>query len=142
MPIKYNMPYKILQHIADLKIRITAPTAEELFREAVRGMMEVMRETKDQDRKPEIQRIVEIKSPDATSLLIDFLNEVLSSAQINKEIYIKVNFKKFSETALEAELIGQKVDEFDEDVKAVTYHEADVKQGSDGQWQTLIILDI
>jgi len=52
--------------------------------------------------------------------------------QVNKEIYNKVKFTKFTDTELEAELSGQKVERFGEDIKAVTYHGLEIKQNKDG----------
>lgn len=74
--------------------------------------------------------------------MVDFLSEVLSLVEINKEVYTKVNFKKFSQNYLETELEGISVDSFDEDIKAVTYHEADVKRDKDGLWKTNLVFDI
>jgi len=87
-------------------------------------------------------RTVTVYASDRTALLVDFLNEALSLAQIHKEVYLSVAFSTFSEIALEATLKGAKVDEFNEDIKAVTYHEADVRQNEKGEWETTLIFDI
>ena len=62
------------------------------------------------------------------ALLVDFLSEILYQSQINKEIYNNVKFNKFTITELEAEIFGQKVERFGEDIKAVTYHNLDIHQ--------------
>jgi SHS2 domain-containing protein len=41
-----------------------------------------------------------------------------------------------------ATIKGNRVSYFDEDIKAVTYHEAAVKQNNEGQLETVIIFDI
>jgi len=53
---------------------------------------------------------------------VDFLSEVLYLTQVNKEVYNDVKFSKFNDKQLEAELIGNKIESFGEDIKGVTYH--------------------
>lgn len=85
---------------------------------------------------------IKIISPDLGALLVDFLGEILYLIQTNKEIYYNINFKKLSDTELEGELIGQKVERFGEDIKAVTYHGLDIHQGRDGIWEATVLFDI
>ncbi|MBI2451037.1 MAG: archease [Parcubacteria group bacterium] len=135
------MPYEILEHTADLRMRVAGKTKEDFFSAALEGMMRVLAEKPPKFFEKKLRQ-VKIESPDLTSLLIDFLNEALSLAYINKEIYIKAVFKKLSETILEAELEGAAIDGFDEDIKAATYHEASAAQNEKGEWETVIIFDI
>lgn len=117
---------------------------EDLFREALKGMMNLANGKREMENngKETVKRIVFIEAVDRTALLVDFLNEILAMSQINKEIYNKVEFSEFRETALRAELLGYKTDEFKEDIKAVTYHEAEIKQNEKGEWETILIFDI
>jgi len=132
--------YEILEHKADLKIRAFGRSKEELFLNTMIAMIENM---KPQIKKPleSLKKEIKIKSVDLTSLLVDFLSEVLYLSQTNKEVYSNVKFIKFSDTELEAEIIGQKVQRFNEDIKAVTYHDLEVKKADD-QWAAVILFDI
>jgi UDP-N-acetylmuramoyl-L-alanyl-D-glutamate--2,6-diaminopimelate ligase len=137
---KEGLRFEILPHTADVKIRAFGGNLEELFKNALLGMMEVMKpKLSGQSGKT---RRIELKSIDRNALFIDFLNEVLYLAQANKEAFPKIKFSKFSDTELEAELVGQKVESFSEDIKAVTYHGAEIKQKNDGTWETAILFDI
>lgn len=133
--------YEILEHTADLKIRAFGKTKKELFQNALLGMEESL---KFELRRPEekTKRKIKIKSLDLSAILVDFLSEVLYLSQVNKEVYFEVNLKKFSDTKIEGELIGQKVERFGEDIKAVTYHSLDVHQEKDGTWQATVLFDI
>ena len=73
-------------------------------------------------------------------LLVDFLNEVLAKSQINKRMY-KVESLKLIRNELTAEISGISVEKFEEDVKAVTYHEVDIKKEGDS-YTTKLVLDI
>lgn len=133
--------YELISHIADVRLRVEADSLPELFVAAIEGMNSIIKE-KREERKEKSSKIIKIQSPDKTALLIDFLNEVLYQSQANKEIYTEVKFLEFSETALKAEIYGQKVEEFDEDIKAVTYHEAEIVKNERGNFETVIVLDI
>ncbi|MDP2967051.1 MAG: archease [bacterium] len=133
--------YEILEHKADLKIKVKGSSKEELFLNALLGMEEGLRpETKE--TKEEIKREIKIKSIDLPALLVDFLNEALYLIQVHKEIYRQVKFIKFSDKELEAELFSQKVERFGEDIKAVTYHDLDIYQKEDGTWEAVVLFDI
>ena len=133
--------YEILEHKADLKIRVFGKTKEELFLKMMIGMNENMKpEIKEPIEKT--KREIKIESPDLNSLLVDFLSEVLYLIQVNKEIYFDAKFTKFSDTELEGELTGQKVERFGEDIKAVTYHGLDIHQRKDGIWEATVLFDI
>jgi len=133
--------YEILEHPADLKIRAFGKTKEELFFNMMIGMNENMKpEIKEPIEKT--KRNIKIESPDLDSLFVDFLSEVLYLSQANKEIYFDVKFIKFTDTEIEAELFGQKVERFNEDIKAVTYHQLDARQREDSTWEATILFDI
>lgn len=132
--------YEILEHQADLKIRVFGKTKEELFLNSLLAMQDCMKpEIKESEERT--KREIKIESPDLQALLVDFLSEVLYSIQTDKEIYSKVEFQKFSDTDLEGKLIGQKVERFCGDVKAVTYHDLAVEKIA-GEWQATILFDI
>ena len=136
------MTYKMLEHTADVRMLVRGDSLEELFSDAVYGMMEILKPKKNEVQKQPIQRTIALEASDTTALLIDFLNEVLLSAHINKEMYDEVIFKTLSQRSLEANLRGFDSLSFGEDIKAVTYHEADVKKTEDGTWETMIVFDI
>ncbi len=133
--------YEILEHKADLKIRAFGRSKEELFLNAFLGMNENM---KPEIKKPpeNTKKEIKIKSVDIASLLVDFLSEVLYLSQTNKETYNEIEFIKFADTEFEAEIFGQKVARFGEDIKAVTYHQLAVRQTESGIWETTILFDV
>jgi len=131
--------YEILEHKADLKIRAFGKTKEEVFL----NMLLAMTENQRPEILPEkVKKEIKISSPELSSLLVDFLSETLYLTQVNKEIYNNVKYKKFTDTELKAELIGQKVERFGEDIKAVTYHSLNIRQREDGIWEATILFDI
>jgi SHS2 domain-containing protein len=135
-------PYEILDHPGDAKIKVVGETKQELFLNAMEGMVALLK-PKTATQKPKTTiRTIKIKSVDINSLLVDFLSEVNYLIQTNREIYRDGRFIKFSDTELEAELIGEQVLEFYEEIKAVTYYGVNIKKNPAGLWETQIIFDI
>ena len=84
---------------------------------------------------------VDIQAPDRTSLLVDFLNEILSAAHISRSCFDRFDLTRLTDTQLAATVAGRTDARFDHDVKAVTYHEAEVRC-ENGVWSTMLVFDI
>jgi SHS2 domain-containing protein len=136
------MPYEILKHTADIRLRVWGKTQKELFEEAAAALLKLMRPVKDKRPAAPVKRRLTLEAANLTELLVDFLSRILTLAQTAKETYIKVAVWELGDTKVAAELDAVKVKEFGEDIKAVTYHEAEVKQKESGEWETLLVLDI
>lgn len=136
-------PFEILEHTADLRLYASGKIKEELFSNMLLGMSEIIkhREPGKEEDLPKREKI-SIDSADLNALLVDFLSEVLYLSNIHKTVYRKINFESFSDTNLAGEIFGRKVEGFDEDIKAVTYHQLEIKQGEDGYWEGTVIFDI
>ena len=131
--------YEVLEHTADLKIKVWAKDRQELFINALVAMFEAI--------EPDITsakthtRNIQAASDDESLLLIDFLSEALYLSDINNEIYIDVNFKNFTPNGLQAELTAKPIKGFKEEIKAVTYHGFKIEK-TDRGLETEIIFDI
>jgi SHS2 domain-containing protein len=150
------MPYQIIEHTADYQILASGKTLEELFTSALAGMMDFLGGQKEElsaqsskQRKGNndshlspLSSYLSLSTDNSTSLLITFLSEALTLSQINKAIYNEIKFRKLNATALDAEIKGFKVDQFADEIKAVTYHQAKVEQKPNGEWETNIVFDI
>jgi SHS2 domain-containing protein len=137
-----DMPYELLPHTADIRIHATGATLEELFQGAAAGMMSVIR--KDYERlkpEPSRHRTFVVSALDRETLLIEFLSELLAMIDTENELYPKLTITELHERRLRVEVVGASVDGFDEDVKAVTYHDVSITETPEGLGTT-ITLDI
>ena len=131
--------FEVIPHTADVRLRVASPTLEELFRDAMLGMYAVMHADPGEER---VSRTIEVHdSADTTALLVDFLNEVLHRAHVGQEMFTAAEFTRLDETSVEATLTGVTPASFEEDVKAVTYHEAEIRPDGGG-WTTMLVFDI
>jgi SHS2 domain-containing protein len=145
------MKYKILSHTADLRLEVYGKTIEELFINAVEAIANIL----SGDKKSLLSYMIaaekiEISSNDQNTLLVDFLNEILAKSNINKAIYkvdkIVIASRAYRQAGgakqcLSAQISRAPVDKFEEDVKAVTYHEVNIKKEKD-IYETRLVLDI
>jgi len=131
--------YKILEHISDLKIRAFGKNKKELFLNVMIGMFEGAKYEKEEE---EIKREIKVSSKDLSSLLVDFLSEILYFCETNREVYHDIKFKKLTNKNIEGVLVGKKLKRIGVQIKGVTYHDLEIFQRKDGIWQATILFDI
>lgn len=135
--------HKILAHTADTRLYAEGSSRAELFEAALEGMNRIIKKNGcgENGEFPLVKNIA-VSSVDFTSLLIDFLSEVLAFSHEERALFCRVEFSKLTENDLVAKIFGKKADGFDEDIKAVTYHEAEIRKNEKGNWETVIVFDI
>lgn len=133
------MSYAFKAHTADIRMRVSGKNLRAVFKDALAGMTAL---AKPRSLGASVVRTIVLSAPDATALLVDFLNEVLLFMLTRREAYASVVFERFDKNKLAARLTGKKVEGFGKDIKAVTYHEARIECGASGIWSTTIIFDI
>ncbi len=133
--------YKIIAHIADIRLLAEGTTHAELFNAALEGMSHII--TTQHGKPPYASHhSFNITSTDTTTLLIDFLSYVLTQTHLTKTVFWTADFKELTATSLQTTIHGNKATMFEEDIKAVTYHEANVVINEHGNYQTMIVFDI
>ena len=132
--------YELLEHRADLKIRIFGQDLTGLFVNAGLAVAEQQNPSVE-NRAPEKWESIEINSPDLSSLLVDWLNEILSRSDLNNKVYNNFQIEELSGNHLRAQIAGQKVDQKRVDIKAATYHGLEIKK-IDKHWQAIVIFDV
>ncbi|GGD40709.1 archease [Muriicola marianensis] len=131
-----------LPHTADIRMKIRGKTLETLFRNGIIGMGHILKEGFCEKRmSSDLSLKIHVESSDTTCLLVDFLSEVLSASYTEKSIFCKVDFLTLDSSEILAEIHGMRVEVFEEEIKAVTYHEADVHK-CEGLWESVVVFDI
>lgn len=139
--------FKLLSHTADIRILARAESIEELFESALEGLCNVICENfesiKNSAQKlPSFAIPIETSSFDLSSLLIDFLSDCLSYMHLNNSILFKLSEIDLKSNSIKAIVSGLKVESFDNDVKAVTYHDANITKDKNEMYEVTITLDI
>jgi len=137
------MTIKYLPHTADIRMFIEGETLQELFKAGVKGMANILNENIcDHSYRFNSKTRIKTNSSDYTNLLIDFLSEVLTHTYTNKTIYCKINVLSLEKYNIVADVLGVETNDLDEEIKAVTYHEAEVIRNKNNLWETCVIFDI
>jgi len=134
--------FQILPHTADIRLRVEADSLKELFLAALEAMNQILKKDFSLPSAPTVQETISLSALDTTSLLIDFLSRLLTLSYANQTIFSQAEFSQLKPTSLRANLWGTKVEKFTEDIKAVTYYEANVVKNKKGNFETLIVFDI
>ncbi len=133
------MPYRLLEHTADLCFEVTAASFAELPGEALRAMTEWCR---PEWRDGAVERPFHIEAPDRVALLVDLLNEALALSQIHREAYDVITIRSINENYVEGSFHGKAISGARDEIKAVTYHGAKVEELADGSWVAILLMDI
>ena len=137
------MKIEYLPHTADIRMKLETATPEELFRAGLLGMSQILNENFCREQREFPVRVsVSLTAPDLTCLIVDFLSEVLSISYTERALFCKMEVVEISETKLTANIYGAHNSHLDEEIKAVTYHEAQVLQNRAKNWETVIVFDI
>jgi SHS2 domain-containing protein len=132
--------YRIFDHTADVGIEAEGGTLPELFSEAARGMFDVAVDLSTV--RPLESEAVDLSAEDVSILLHDWLSELLYRFSAKGRVFSKFEFEELGENRLRARAFGEKFDDarhrLKTDIKAVTYHQLEVKPG----WSARVILDL
>jgi len=140
--------FEILEHKGDLKIKVFGKTPQALFQNAMQAMFAMAGYKAFSDTEQNtVRQSLKVRSGDFSSLLVDFLSEVLYWSEVKKIVFEKAQFKKFSENEIEAVLQGRPLQKIGVCIKGVTYHDLSIQQNKNiedknKQWQAIILFDI
>lgn len=138
-----NEFWRLLDHTADLGIEVEGPSLEELFARAGEAIFELMVELDTVDAA--VSRHLVIEGSDLADLWVNYLREVLYLWGGESLLMKKVQIINLTETSLEATLYGEPYNsrkhELMMEIKAVTYHQAEVVRTPEG-WKGRVIFDV
>ena len=137
---------ELIEHTADIGIRIKASDLKGLFKNAALSMFDIIAEKKSDigHRTLGIEKIiVKQKADDLGELFINWLNELLSLSAIKEKIFCDFRFKKLDEQNLEAEVFGCDIKNYkvNVEIKAATYHQLKLEKQKAG-WLAEVIFDV
>jgi SHS2 domain-containing protein len=133
--------YQILDHPADIKLKIEADTLEDLFKGSAIALSEILVQEEDIDYRIKIEEKISLSSYDLNALLVDFLSEILAISDIKNAVFKEIFIEKLLDNEISAIIKGYPVKRFNKEIKAVTYHQLEIKKVDD-LYQAIILFDI
>jgi SHS2 domain-containing protein len=136
--------YELIEHTADIGIRVKAKDLKELFKNTALAMFDIMIERKIKNQKSKIKNIiVKQKAENSEELFINWLNELLSLSATRELIFEDFNINRLDKNNLEAIITGRDIKNYkvNTEIKAATYHQLKLEQTKSG-WQAEVIFDV
>ncbi len=136
--------YKYLPHTADVKFEAYGITLRDLFRNAALATCNAMYETAKVAETKSIK--IDLRAENKEQLLHKFLEEILFRIDTEQMLFhdfrLMINEKQNS---LRGELVGETIDAEKHTikalVKAITWHEFELKKTANG-WKAIVIIDV
>jgi SHS2 domain-containing protein len=135
--------YTILDHTADIGLTIYGDDLKSLFEHAGEGFFHLITDLRKV--KPRIERRVELGGEILDRLLVDWLGELLYLFEVDRLLFREFRVESVGAQGLKAVVKGEPFQEgvhiIKSVVKAVTYHQIQVKKSAGG-WKAQVIFDL
>ena len=140
--------FELVEHTADIGLKIYGKDKRELFINAARGMFflitgSVVSSVRD---KPKKYFTVESSASNLEDLIISWLNDILYIYDTEFVIFDEYTINSMTEKKIRARIRAIRMEDSPyqiiKEIKAVTYHNLHVYQNKDGRWEANIVFDI
>ncbi len=137
--------YRTFDHTADLGVEVYGRTREEVFVHAAEALADLLADRGGM--KADHAFGIRATGEDGSTLLVNFLREVLYQFQGNGLLLREIRIVNLTENEIRAEARGEILDptagkRLRREIKAVTYHQASLTRGKTGRWTARVILDV
>ncbi|HUV36728.1 MAG TPA: archease [Patescibacteria group bacterium] len=137
-----------IDHTADMGIRGWGAGIPEAFEEAARAMFELAAELDGLAADREVS--VSCEGTDAEELLVEFLNTLLTRADLEDLVFVRVSIDRLGKDGgswrLGARVMGapreRAAGRLLTEVKAATYYGASVRMSGEGLWEARCVVDL
>jgi SHS2 domain-containing protein len=134
------MPYTMIDHTADIGIKVTSPTLKELYEEAARALVDIVGARSIPESHETMT--IETQGIDREDLLVRWLQEILFLVEVRDFRIKKITVERLTDTYIRAQLYGEHSDDpLESEIKAVTYHNLHIREIDNG-YVVSIIFDI
>jgi SHS2 domain-containing protein len=130
--------YREIEHTADWQLQVWAPDLPLLFEQAALGMYALS--GTQLESMPRLSEELHLEAADREGLLVEFLTELLYLAESQGLAFDNFNIQIESQK-LYARISGATIKSQSKEIKAVTYHNLNIKEGPRGL-EVNIVFDV
>lgn len=135
-----NPDFQVVAHTADWAIRVWGADLAHLLVSAAYGMSSLLVE--DLDALPlKEERHVAVEAFDRESILVEWLSELAYLAEREGLVFGQFDIERATPEEVRATVTGSRVPHMHKHIKAVTYHNLEVKE-SGGGLEAEIVFDV
>ncbi|HHO76164.1 MAG TPA: archease [Deltaproteobacteria bacterium] len=133
------MPYRFIDHPADIGIHIVSKDRRGLFEEAAYAIIDILG-AKCPDKDLQNQNIT-VEGLDLADTMVRWLQELLYHIEVKDLRVFSIKIDRIQETGLNAWVTGNHSSTgLEKEIKAVTYHNLEILE-VDNHFETTIIFD-
>lgn len=129
-------PHELIEHTADLGLRVFARSTQELYVNAAKGMFNIIARRKPRAKKEtyikKIKFELNIRARNREELLVGWLSELLTLFDIHDLIFIRFKINQLTTRQVKAiawaEPLNKQTYTRKTEIKAVTYHQLKIKK--------------
>ncbi|GAB4472542.1 MAG: archease [Anaerolineales bacterium] len=136
---KTSAGFREVEHAADWALHVWAPNLPELLEQAAKGMLALAGVQIFEDAQP-CERLLEFTFLDREQLIVRFLNELLYSLEQEHLAFPETQIS-LTDDRLQAVVRGYPVRSIEKAIKAVTYHNLEVRQTEQG-YEAYLVFDV
>lgn len=135
--------YEILEHTADIRIRVKAKDLKALFCNSARAIFDIIAEKKENFRAVKHKLKIAVKAQDLEELFINWLNELLSLSSARALMFSDFKIKSLVDNSIEAIVTGENSRSYkvNKEIKAATYHDLQITRIGN-IWKAEVIFDV
>ena len=140
--------FELVEHTADIGLKIYGKDKRELFINAARGMFFLITGSAVSPFRDEPKKYftVESSASNLEDLIISWLNDILYIYDTESVIFDEYTINSMTEKRIKARVGAIEIEgspyQIIKEIKAVTYHDLHVYQNKDGRWEANIVFDI
>lgn len=135
--------FEIIDHTADLGIRVSGKTLKELYESAGMALVHLLLRGKSHSSPNSIT--LEVTGADRCDLMVRWLSEILFLFEGERLVPDNIRIQSFKDYQIESEIqvipFDPDIHEVINEIKAVTYHQIRVEKVKD-HWEATIIFDL
>jgi SHS2 domain-containing protein len=135
--------FEFLNHTADIGIVVYGEDLKALFENAGEAFFHLVTDLGKVKRR--VERRIEIKAESLERLMVDWLSELLYLHDVQHLLFKSFQVESIGDNGLRARVEGEPFQEgihvIKTEVKAVTYHQIEVRQEKEG-WRARVIFDL
>jgi len=135
--------FEILDHTADIGLIVYGENLRVLYENAGEAFFHIITDLRKVRRR--VEKRIDIKGESLDRLMVDWLSELLYLHDVESLLFKGFKVDSVGEGGLKAIVKGEPFQEgvhvIKTQVKAVTYHQIEVRQ-ENGRWRAQVILDL
>ena len=127
------MTYKVIDHTADVCVRVSAKSLKDLLKNAAKAMMRII--TNPEKVKPMKSIKMSVKGDNKEEVLVKWLQEILYKVEVKKMLFKDFEILDINDKYVSGKAYGENIDLKRHDllhqIKAITHHNLTIKKAKD-----------